>query len=296
MARLIRIGIHGSNPSLLALSGTTILQRHLAPLDANVEWVRLPSGPQAVDYVGANLLDISGTGATPPIAGQANGVELVYLATSRPRPIGGIAVRADSVLRTPGDLGNARVAFAAGSWLQHLLAIGLWRGDLAWRDIVPLNLPDAAAKAALRAGEIDAWATGDSLVGQVDFRFIAQTGDLISNRSVFFAARGFAERNPDLVDVVVQSLDEVDRWIESNPDEAGAALEAAAGKIAAGGDLGHWRVAVRGRPWGLVPISDAFLDEQQEAADLFLRFGLLTRPINLREAVLARPIAIARAA
>jgi sulfonate transport system substrate-binding protein len=295
MARLIRIGLHGNNPSLLALSGTTILQRHLAPLDANVEWLRLPSGPQAVDYIGANLLDVSGTGATPPISGQANGIKLVYIATSRPRPIGGIAVRADSAIHTPSDLANAHVAFAAGSWLQHLLAIGLQRGDVAWRDIVPLNLPDAAAKTALRAGDIDAWATGDSLAGQVDFRFIAQTSDLISNRSVFFAGRGFAERNPDLVDAVVQSLDEVDRWIESNPDEAAAALEAAAGKIATGGDAGPWRVAVRGRPWGLTPISDAFLDEQQAAADLFLRFGLLTRPVNLRDAVLVRPIAVARA-
>ncbi len=58
---------------------------------------------------------------------------------------------------------------------------------------------------------------------------------------------------------------------------------------------GHWRVAVRGRPLGLVSISDAFLDGQQAAADLFARLGMLTGRIDLREVVLAWPVAITRA-
>jgi hypothetical protein len=54
-------------------------------------------------------------------------------------------------------------------------------------------------------------------------------------------------------------------------------------------------VAVRGRPLGLVSISDAFLDGQQAAADLFARLGMLTGRIDLREVVLAWPVAITRA-
>jgi sulfonate transport system substrate-binding protein len=293
MSRQIRLGIHASNPSLLALSKTEFLQ-HRVNAGVAIEWVRLPAGPKSIDYIGANLIDISGTGATPPIAGQASGVPLAYIATSRPRPVGGIAVRADSAIRSLADLRGKTIALGLGSWLQQLLVTALNRVGLEWIDIVPLDLQDGPAQSALAAGDIDAWVTGNSLIEEGGlFRLIARTGDLVSNPSVFFARRDFAERNLDLVEAVVRALDDVDHWISGNPGEAAAVLSAAAGN---GTPLAQLRSDIQHRPWGLIPVGNPFLAEQQAAADLFYRFGLLPRAIDVREATLAAPIVIERAA
>lgn len=294
MSRNIRLGIHASNPSLLALSKTHIVQSRLAARDVVVEWVRLPTGPKSVDYIGANLVDISGTGATPPITGQASGIPLVYIATSRPRPVGGIAVTARSPIRSVGDLRGKTIALGVGSWLQQLLVTALDRAGLRWTDIVPLDVADGPAQSALAAGDVDAWATGNSLVEEGGaFRLIARTGDFVSNPSVFFARRDFAERHLDLVEGVVHALDEADRWIADDPGHAAKVLAAAAGAATPPAQV---LADIQHRPWGLIPISAAFLEEQQRAADLFYHFGLLPRSIDVRAATLAAPIAVERAA
>jgi sulfonate transport system substrate-binding protein len=294
MTRRVKLGYHSNNPTLLAASGSGILEERLRGRDVVVEWLNVAGGARTVDYIGAELIDVGGTGATPPIVAQAKGIPLVYIATSESRPVGGILVREDSGIHHPRDLRGKRIALGAGSWHQQLLATALDQARIAWHDIVPLDLPEPLAVKALRSGGIEAWATGEDnphvLAG---LRFVARTGDLIGNPSVFFARRAFAEEHPDLLEIVVQSLDAADHWIESNPAEAGKALAAAARSHL---DSAGWEAHVRSRPWGLVAVDDLFLDQQQRAADLFHRFGLLSRKVNVRDAALPRPLVAPRRA
>lgn len=51
------------------------------------------------------------------------------------------------------------------------------------------------------------------------------------------------------------------------------------------------RSRMTGRPRAVMPIRDTFPGERQEMANRGVRRGLLTRPIDLREAVLMQPIA-----
>ena len=95
----LRIGIHPNNPTLTALSRTSFLQERLGGR-ADVRFVDVGPGPRSIDFIGANLVDVSGTGATPPIIGQAAGVPLVYIATSEARPLGGLVVAAAELLVT----------------------------------------------------------------------------------------------------------------------------------------------------------------------------------------------------
>ena len=55
-----------------------------------------------------------------------------------------------------------------------------------------------------------------------------------------------------------------------------------------GGDasLDAWEAAIRNRPFGIGPVTDEFLNEQQRAADLLHANGLLPRPVQVRDAVL----------
>ena len=294
MSETLRIGVHANNPTLLVSSRTGHLEKKLSALGVDVEWQRIAAGARTVDLIGANIIQIGGTGSTPPITAQAKGVPLVYIATSAARPVGGIFVRDDSAIRTIADLAGRTIALGVGSWLQALLVTALDRANLRWDDIVPLDLTEPEARAALLAGDIDAWVSGGGLQQGVDrLRVLANTQELVSNPSVFFARRDYAERRPDVVNAVAAALDEVDRWIATHPVEAAEHLVAAAG-----GPLTavEWQAHIAKRPWGLKAVDDAFIAEQQRTADIFHRFGLLLAPLNVREAVLAGGIAIGRAA
>jgi sulfonate transport system substrate-binding protein len=294
MSQTLRIGVHANNPTLLVSSRTGHLEQKLSALGVEVEWQRIAAGARTVDLIGANIIQIGGTGSTPPITAQAKGVPLVYIATSAARPVGGIFVRSDSNIGSIGDLAGRSIALGVGSWLQALLATALDRADLRWSDIVPLDLTEPEARTALLAGDIDAWVSGGALQHGADqLRVLANTQDLVSNPSVFFARRDYAERRPDVVAAVAASLDATDRWIAAHPEEAAKHLAAAAG-----GPLtaAEWQAHITKRPWGLQPIDEQFLSEQQRAADIFHRFGLLLSPVDVRTAVLASPIAIERAA
>lgn len=67
-----------------------------------------------------------------------------------------------------------------------------------------------------------------------------------------------------------------------------AAATRAADVVARGGtaSLDAWEAALRGRPFGVEPVSEDFLDEQQHAADLLAANGLLPRTVRVRDAVL----------
>src|SRR5690349_13354326 len=109
----IRVGVHPSNPSLFALRRKGILEQRLAPLEATVEWVDYPSGLTTLELIADGAIDVSGTGATPPITSQADGVDVVYIAASDPRPAHGKLVvrKDDQAVQSVADLKGRRVAF-----------------------------------------------------------------------------------------------------------------------------------------------------------------------------------------
>jgi sulfonate transport system substrate-binding protein len=294
MSFVLRVGVHANNPSLVVLSQNGLLEKRLSARGIGVEWVRIAAGARTVEYIGANLIQIGGTGLTPPIAAQAKGIPLVYIATSEARPVGGIFVRGDSAVKSVADLAGKTVSLGIGSWLQALLATALDHAGLAWNDIIPLDLTEPESRQALLAGDIDAWVSGGGLTdGAGRFRAIANTGDLVSNPSVFFAGRDFAERNHEVIAITAKALDETDRWIAAHPPEAAAILARAAG-----GPLNavEWQAHIAKRPWGLKAVDAQFLSDQQRAADLFYRFGLLPRQVDIRDATLAEPVNFGQAA
>ncbi|HEY0279984.1 MAG TPA: hypothetical protein VGC32_17095, partial [Solirubrobacterales bacterium] len=87
--RTLRVGVHPSNPSLFALRRNEILEELLDPLGATVDWTDYPSGLETIGLFQQDRIDVSGTGATPPITLQAEGVPVVYIAASDPRPAHG---------------------------------------------------------------------------------------------------------------------------------------------------------------------------------------------------------------
>ncbi|HEY3687508.1 MAG TPA: aliphatic sulfonate ABC transporter substrate-binding protein [Streptosporangiaceae bacterium] len=285
----VRVGVHPSNHTLFITSHLPALRAALG----DVEWVRYPGGASTVHRIGAGDIDVGGTGSTPPITGQAAGVDLVYLATSAPRPAHGkLVVPRGSSVRTVDDLRGRQVAFGIGSWQTQLLAVLLDRAGLAYDDIEPVPAgPDTYGR--FTAGRIDAWVAPnpplDRLVRDLGARVVAETTDYISNPSVFFADRAFATEHRAEVAHVLAGLHAADLWIATHPDEAAAVYSEHA---PAGATFEEWAGALLARPWGLRTPDAEFLAEQQRAADVFHRFGIIAEPVTVADATLADPVPV----
>ncbi|MFB7511768.1 ABC transporter substrate-binding protein [Streptomyces sp. NPDC056144] len=281
----VTIGVHRSNPSLYHLSRLGYAEEEVAALGETVTWHPYTDGVRTGAFLADGTLDFGGTGSTPPVTAQAAGHDIVYTAVSAPRPDhGALLVPEDSPVRTVADLKGGTVHLAVGSWQTHLVAKALDDAGLSYAtDITPVR-GDAGSEEKLRAGEITAWvAQGAELAAARrtgGLRTLIRTGDVISDRSVFFARRDLAEERPELVEALVRALRRADDWAAAHPREA--AEIAAADQ---GGTVEDWETALRALPWAIEPVGEEFLAEQQEAADIFHRVGFVDRAITVADAL-----------
>lgn len=291
----IHIGAHPSNLTLFVLSKKPeLLQELLTPIGQSVEWVNYLDGRKTISKLASGEIDFGGTGSTPPIRAQAEGVPVVYIATSQPRPAhGAILVLKDSPIQSIADLKGKTVSLSEGSYQEHLLAVALSQVGLEYRDVKTLPFKAPEGLAAFLKGEVDVWIAGDPLLAAVqakyDLRLIAYAGAIISDRSVFFTHRAFAEEQLEPLRLIVQALERSEHWIATHYREAAELLAA---NINNGVDVVHWEVSLRRRFWGLVPISQEFVAEQQHAADLLYRFGNVPTAIKVADALLPNNVSV----
>lgn len=300
----IRVGYFPHNNSLFVLRHRGILERNL-----EVEWVdlrSLPEPPATDPTTGLPSLhsdwlfteggyDFIGTGFTPPITALAHGRDIVYVGISGPRVENGrLVVKADSGIATVTDLRGKRVGIAHGSWQTTLLLFALDNAGLTWSDIVPVNTSVTDGAEEFRAGNIDAWVGAypglAAVERETEVRTLVDTEGLFSHPSLWFTSREFADKNATDLQLIVEGLRESDQWIIDNP--RAAAQYFVDDIVAGGGDasLDAWEAALRGRPFGINPVSEEFLVEQQRAADLLFANGLLPRPVTVRDAVLEQTV------
>ncbi|MET9534399.1 ABC transporter substrate-binding protein [Streptomyces sp. NPDC006649] len=281
----VTIGVHPANPTLFHLARLDYAQQELAPLGETVDWHHYTDGVSTGALLTDGTLDFGGTGSTPPITAQAAGHDIVYTAVSAPRPgHGALLVLDDGPVHRVADLRTATVHLAIGSWQTHLVAKALHDAGLDYgSDITPRRgTPDS--EQLLRDGVIGAWvAQGADLVAARErggLRVLIPTADVLTDRSVFFARRDTAEERPELVAAITRALHRADAWVAAHPQEAAAQIAGAAG-----GSAVHWQQALSALPWRTEAPGKAFLDEQQQAADILYAAGFLPGQVTVADAV-----------
>ncbi|WP_181697423.1 ABC transporter substrate-binding protein [Nocardia sp. GTS18] len=297
----IRVGYFPHNNSLFVLRHRGILERLLP----EVEWVDLRELPRPARVDPKTALpgehsdwlfteggyDIIGTGFTPPLTALANQRDIVYLGISGPRVENGrLVATAASGITSAADLRGKRVGIAHGSWQTTLLLFALDKVGLTWADVEPIDVDVRGGGAALLAGELDAWVGTypglQEIEAATELVTLVDTASVFSHPSLWFTHRDLAEGDPDTVEAVLAALRESDAWIAENPRAAAQYFVDDALRHGIPADLDAWEAALRGRPFGVHPVTEVFLDEQQRAADLLAANGLLPRAIEVRSAVL----------
>jgi sulfonate transport system substrate-binding protein len=285
----VNVGVHPSNTTLFLLRRNGLLEGLLDDAGADVRWVDYEDGRQTVELIGAGEIDVAGTGNTPPLRAQAEGIDVVYVAISEPRPEHGvIVVHEESPVRSVADLRGRRIALSEGSFQTTLLAFALDAAGLSYGDVETVSATHAGGRELFEAGGVDAWVGGDPELAHAQrnarLRRLVDTAAVHSNRSVWFARRPFVEEQPELLDAVVTALARTDAGLIERPRDAAELL---AREVAGSPSADVWEVALRRRPWGPRPVDHAFVEEQQRAADLLARQGLLPRTITVADAVVA---------
>lgn len=283
----VTIGVHPNNHSLFVLRRTGILENILKEHNATVAWVDYIEGAKTPQRLATGEIDFGGTGATPPLTAQATDIDIVYVAVSNPRPASGaLVVRKESPIQSVAELKGLRIALTEGSWHTSFLANALDKEGLLYKEVVRVDLANEGANALL-AGEVDAWIGNDPQLTELENKGLVRTlvslDTYISHRSVWFANRSFATSKPQILESVVEALQQADLWIQENTREA---AELFARDLPNWPSVDSWEAALRRRPWGLQPITEEFIAEQQRAADLLARQNILPKKIVVSDAVL----------
>lgn len=280
----LRIGYQKSAVNLVILKQQGVLEKRFPA--TRVSWIEFPAGPQLLEALSVGSLEFGLTGDSPPVFAQAAGKDLLYVGAEPPKPdSSAILVLKDSPVKTLADLKGRKIALQKGSSAHYLLVRAVEKAGLQWRDIQPVYLAPADARAAFERKSVDAWAIWDPYYAATELaiqpRVLATGRDLSSNNSFYLASRAFATQHAPAVAVLFEELTRADRQAQENRKEVIKLIANFSGL-----DAGVVSLFLQRRPKSPVgPLSPQTVADQQRVADAFLQLGLIPKSVNVAEIV-----------
>src|SRR5580693_7963733 len=280
---VLRIG-YQKYGTLVLLKARGSLEKRLAPMHVEVKWTEFPAGPQLLEGLNVGSIDFGIAGEAPPIFAQAAGADLVYVGNEPQASTGeAIVVPKDSPIKTVAELKGRKVTLNKGSNVHFMLVKLLEQAGVQYKEIDTIFLTPADARAAFERGSVDAWAIWEPFLAaaqrQTGARILADGNGVVSNHQFFLASRSYATKRADVVALTIAELATVDQWAKTNPKEAAALLSPQIGL-----DQATLELALSRGGYGVTPVSDTVLAEQQRIADTFYDLKLIPKHINIRDA------------
>jgi LysM repeat protein len=204
--------------------------------------------------------------------------------TKLPAPKGeAILVPKDSKLTSVADLRGKKVALNKGSNVHYLLVKALEKAGVKYSEVEPVFLAPADARAAFERGAVDAWVIWDPFQAAAEAatgaRTLADGTGVVSNYQFYFSSKKFLESDARIVDLVLAELSAVDDWAKGD-------IHAVANQLAPaiGLPVGVVEVALKRQSYGIKPVTDSVIADQQRVADTFFALGLLPKQIKISDA------------
>lgn len=280
--KVVRIG-YQKYGKLVLLKSKGSLEEKLKSVGAKVVWTEFPSGPPLLEALNVGAIDFGNTGEAPPIFAQAAGAPIQYVAYEPPAPKGeAILVPKDSPIKSVADLKGKKVALNKGSNVHYLLVKALEKAGVKYSEIEPAFLAPADARAAFERGAVDAWVIWDPFQAAAEAatgaRTLADGTGIVANYQFYFASKKFLQTDPKLVELVLAQLSEVDDWAKT---DIHAVAEQLAPSI--GLSVPVVEVALKRQAYGIKPVTDAVIADQQQVADAFFALGLIPKQIKISD-------------
>jgi sulfonate transport system substrate-binding protein len=285
--KVVRIGFQKYG-KLVLLKSKGSLEEKLRAAGYKVAWTEFPSGPPLLEALNVGAIDFGNTGEAPPIFAQAAGAPIQYVAYEPPAPKGeAILVPKDSKLTSVTDLKGKKIALNKGSNVHYLLVKALEKAGVKYSEVEPVFLAPADARAAFERGAVDAWVIWDPFQAAAEAatgaRTLADGTGIVSNYQFYLSSKKFLKSDPGIVDLVLAQLSEVDDWAKGD-------IHAVADQLAPtiGLPVGVVEIALKRQAYGIKPITDSVIADQQQVADTFFALGLLPKQIKISD-VARRP-------
>lgn len=276
----------GYQKASILLKSQGNLEKRLNAEGVQVEWKEFPAGPPLLEALNAGAIDIGPVGESPPIFAQAAGADLIYAASVAPNPKGsGVLVLQDSPIQTVADLKGKKVTFAKGSSANYLIVQLLEQAGLQYSDIQPVYLTPADARAAFVQGNADAWVIWDPFFAAAETgiksRVIANGEGLNRLGGYYIASRQFATERPKILKTILEEVRDLEAWSDQHRGQVAAVLTSAL-KL----DATAVKTATQRRQFGLKPVTEELIAEQQKVADVYYQLKLIPKPIRIQDTVL----------
>lgn len=286
----IRIG-YQKYGTLILVKARGELDRKLKAAGVTVDWAEFAFGPPMLEALNAAHLDFAASGETPPVfALAAKGSDLVYLGYESASPEGeAILVAKDAGIAGVAGLKGRKVAVARGSNAHYLLIRALASAALGWKDIQPVYLAPADARAAFANGAVDAWAIWDFHLAVAQetagARILADGQKLVQNHEIYTSRKDFIRQHPELAKTVLEEIARTDEWARTHTAEAAELLDRQLGI-----GVPVLKKALERRAYGLHPVDAELASAQQNIADTLHALGLLPKPVQVSLALSATEI------
>jgi sulfonate transport system substrate-binding protein len=280
--KVVRIGFQKYG-KLVLLKSKGSLEPKLKELGYSVVWTEFPSGPPLLEAINVGAIDFGNTGEAPPIFAQAAGAPIQYVAYEPPAPKGeAILVPKDSTISSVAELKGKKIALNKGSNVHYLLVKALEKAGVKYSDIQPVFLSPADARAAFERGAVDAWVIWDPFQAAAEIatqaRTLADGTDTVANYQFYFASQKFLQTDSRIIDVVLAQLGEVDDWARRDIKSVAEQLSPSVGL-----PVPVLELALRRQAYGIKPVTEQVIAEQQQVADTFLALGLLPKAIKISD-------------
>lgn len=248
-------------------------------IGASYTWTEFASGPLVNEAVAAGEGDVGFMADLPAIIARSSGqdIQIVSGVSTGERSLA-VLVRADSDINDIRDLKGKQIAYAFGSYAQHLLSLVLDQAGLTFDDVESINLGAADSPAALDNGDVDAIVIWEQFITKLTEEGTAKvlidgTGIKKSNM-VLYSVKDFAEANPELIEAFIRATDRGAKYIKENP-EAAAAILAPRYNVTE-----DEMIKIFGNFDFSVSLSDGDIKEITNVADYAFEAGIIANPVD----------------
>lgn len=285
----LRIGYQKGGGLLAVLKAQGTLEQALGAKGYQVTWREFQAGPQLLEALNAGSVDVGYTGSPPPIFAQAAGIDLVYLgAEPASEAVEAIVVPNGSSIHAVGELKGKKVAVQKGSSANFLLVAALNKAGLTLKDIQPVYLAPADARAAFANGSVDAWSIWDPYLAAIQqsqpVRVLADYKGLLHANSFYEGSRRYAEAHPQVIQLLLAELAKAGAWANSHKPEVSRILAQQIGLPEP--VIATWQARAG---YGVTTLTPEIIATQQKTADIFYDQGLIPRKVDVSQAVWKAP-------
>jgi sulfonate transport system substrate-binding protein len=280
--RVVRIGFQKYGKLVLLKSKGT-LEPKLKALGYSVTWTEFQFGPPLLEAINVGAIDFGNTGETPPVFAQAAGAPIRYVAYEPPAQKGeAILVQKNSPLNSVAELRGKKVAVAKGSNAHYLLVKALEKAGVKYEEITPAFLAPADARAAFESGAVDAWSIWDPYQSAAETTLGAKTltdaTGLVPNTQFYLSSQNFIETESKVLDAILDELRGVDAWAKTDIHAVAEQLSPAVGL-----PVPVLEVALKRQSYGIKPIDDQILVDQQKLADTLYQLKLIPKDVRVSD-------------